>query len=121
MFVRLTTDKARVKTESMGNDGLYAALGNLIRARRKEQKLTQEKLAASIGISRASLANIETGRQKVLVHQIYALADALGAPVGDLLPPPDKSVATADLSVKFSREVSAQQKAQLLSLIKDKQ
>ena len=29
-------------------------------------------------MTRASLANIETGRQGVLLHQVYELADALG-------------------------------------------
>jgi transcriptional regulator with XRE-family HTH domain len=39
--------------------------------------LTQADVAKQIGLTRASLANIESGRQKVLLHQVYRLADAL--------------------------------------------
>ncbi|MBN8648312.1 MAG: helix-turn-helix domain-containing protein [Caulobacterales bacterium] len=49
--------------------------------------MTQEALAAKIGVSRASIANIESGRQKVLVHTLYELAAALQLHgVHDLLP-----------------------------------
>jgi transcriptional regulator with XRE-family HTH domain len=72
----------------MNSDQLYDRLGVLIKSRRKQLSLTQQKLAARLGISRASLANIETGRQKVLVHQLYTFATALGLQPSDLLPPP---------------------------------
>lgn len=39
--------------------------------------MTQEQLAKRVGISRASLANIEAGRQQVLVHHLFALTSAL--------------------------------------------
>ena len=71
----------------MKQDALYAHIGTLIKARRKHTKLTQETLSARIGISRASLANIETGRQTLLVHQLYALATVLELSPADLLPP----------------------------------
>jgi transcriptional regulator with XRE-family HTH domain len=58
----------------------------LIKTRRKHFKLTQEKLASQLFISRASLANIETGRQKILVHQLYGLAAALEMSPADFLP-----------------------------------
>src|SRR2546426_7334893 len=40
-----------------------------------------------LGISRGSLANVETGRQSVLVHQLYKFAAALQLTPSDLLPP----------------------------------
>ena len=51
--------------------------------------MTQEQLAKRVGISRASLANIEAGRQQVLVHHLFALASALDleSPVQLLLSP----------------------------------
>lgn len=48
--------------------------------------LTQAKLADRLGISRGALANIETGRQKILVHQLYRFAAALKMNVHNLLP-----------------------------------
>lgn len=63
----------------------YDALGDLIRRRRKPLGLTQKVLAERLRVSRASIANIETGRQKILVHQLFQLAAALEMAPGDLL------------------------------------
>lgn len=48
--------------------------------------MTQERLAVLIGMSRASLANIETGRQTVLIHHLYRIAEQLQLDITDLLP-----------------------------------
>ena len=39
--------------------------------------MKQIEVAAQIGLTRASLANIEKGRQKIMLHQIYRIAEAL--------------------------------------------
>lgn len=65
---------------------LYRDIGKTVRVRRGNMELKQEVLAARVGISRATLANIETGRQGVLVHQLYELAKQLDLDPGDLLP-----------------------------------
>jgi transcriptional regulator with XRE-family HTH domain len=56
---------------------IYKQVGKNIRRYREGAHQTQAQLAPQIGISRASLANIEAGRQQVLVHYLYAIADAL--------------------------------------------
>ena len=56
----------------------YREVGQAIRRHRKGARRTQAQLAAEIGLSRASLANIEAGRQQVLVHYLYDIAEALG-------------------------------------------
>lgn len=71
----------------MNPDLIYQHIGAIIRERRKPLKLTQDKLAKKLGISRASLANIETGRQRVLVHQLYSLAAELKLDPSDFLLP----------------------------------
>src|SRR6266851_9976979 len=70
----------------MSPDRIYHQMGVAIRVRRKTLSLTQHTLAARLGISRAALANIETGRQKVFVHHLYALAVALQLKPHELLP-----------------------------------
>jgi transcriptional regulator with XRE-family HTH domain len=70
----------------MSPDRIYHQMGVAIRVRRKALSLTQHTLAARLGISRAALANIETGRQKVFVHHLYALAAALDLKPHELLP-----------------------------------
>jgi transcriptional regulator with XRE-family HTH domain len=67
-------------------DEIYATMGRRVRARREDLRLTQADLAAKIGLSRASIANIEGGRQAVLLHQFLALAEALTIPPMDLIP-----------------------------------
>jgi transcriptional regulator with XRE-family HTH domain len=61
----------------MTDKAIYRALGRAVARRRHELVLTQAQVANQIGLSRASLANIESGRQKVLLHQVYLLAAAL--------------------------------------------
>ena len=56
---------------------IYKELGQNIRRYRKKAHRTQDQVAAVIGMSRASLANIEAGRQQVLLHHLFAIADAL--------------------------------------------
>jgi transcriptional regulator with XRE-family HTH domain len=50
------------------------------------QKLADMTTASGYHVSRASLANLETGRRDyVAVDELVALADALGVPPADLL------------------------------------
>src|ERR1700740_1384654 len=71
----------------MNHELIYPLVGTLIRKRRKKLRFTQEALAARLGMSRASVANIEVGRQKVLLHHLYAFAEILDLAPTDLLPP----------------------------------
>lgn len=66
---------------------INVAFGRGVAQRRDELGLTQAELAGLTGLSRASIASIEKGRQNVLLHQVYDLANALRLHrVGDLLP-----------------------------------
>lgn len=71
----------------MNAETLYRHIGATIKRRRKQLGLTQERLAKQMSTSRASLANVETGRQNVLVHQLYGFAENLDLTIEDLLPP----------------------------------
>lgn len=66
---------------------IYAQLGRAMAARRTSLGLTQQDIADRIGVSRASIANVERGRQKVLLHQVYAIARVLALKsITDLVP-----------------------------------
>jgi transcriptional regulator with XRE-family HTH domain len=77
MFARLTVRLIAPMVICMDTERIYKDLGARIRGLRKGLGQTQERLAAQIGMSRASLANIEAGRQQVLVHHLFAVAEAL--------------------------------------------
>jgi transcriptional regulator with XRE-family HTH domain len=72
--------------ERVDREHFYGVVGGRVRSQRRRKHLTQQQLADSVGLSRASIANIEGGRQKVLLHQIYELASALGVEPTALLP-----------------------------------
>ncbi len=61
----------------MADMELYRLLGQNVARLRNDSGRTQAEIAAQIGLTRASLANIETGRQKVLMHHVFRLANAL--------------------------------------------
>jgi transcriptional regulator with XRE-family HTH domain len=106
----------------MDADRIYKNLGRRIRALRKESlRLTQEQLAKRVGISRASLANIEAGRQQVLVHHLFALASALDldSPVQLLLPSSDQArpeAAASDLPLA-GEGLTEKQRREVLNLM----
>ena len=66
--------------------GLYVALGGLVRARRESAGMTQGELARLVGMTRTSISNIESGRQKLQIHTLYDVARALEISPATLLP-----------------------------------
>jgi transcriptional regulator with XRE-family HTH domain len=82
-------------------DVFYVELGKRIRSARAEKKLTQEKLATAVQLTRTSITNIEGGRQPVLAHHLVRLAYALGVAVTDLLPAAGAEVANPHLDERL--------------------
>lgn len=105
----------------MDADQIYKNLGNRIRSLRKSLGWTQDRLAKAVGISRASLANIEAGRQQVLVHHLFAVAEALNleSPAQLLIAPERDSVAGISASeLPLSGEgLTEKQRREVLNLV----
>ena len=73
----------------MGDDDVkrfYEDVGRRVRAAREKAGLTQGQLATRIGLTRSSIANLEAGRQKILLHALYGLSDVLDLDPAVLLP-----------------------------------
>lgn len=85
----------------MQPDALYVEFGRLVREHRLRLKLTQIELARKIGLTRTSVTNIEKGRQKVLLHQVFLIADALGVSAESLVPPAVSSGVAAEIEAKL--------------------
>jgi transcriptional regulator with XRE-family HTH domain len=64
----------------------YEEFGRRVREAREKAGLTQKAVAERLRITRSSVANIEAGRHRILIHQAVDLADALGVSVDELLP-----------------------------------
>jgi len=75
------------------DESIYAVLASRVRLRRAELGMSQQQTAVLSGLTRSSIASIETGRQSVLVHHLYALARALDLSPQELLPPAAKEAA----------------------------
>ncbi len=81
----------KVSSEKYGR--IYKVIGQAIADARKNagRRITQQQLSDRTGgeLSRSAVANIECGRQRFAVHQLYMVARCLGVEPGKLLPPMD--------------------------------
>lgn len=65
---------------------LSLKIDQLIRAKRVEKKLTQEKLSLQCGIDRSYMGRIERGEVNITVEKLYEIAMELEVEVQELLP-----------------------------------
>lgn len=94
----------------MAGEALYKAFGSAVSTRRKALGLTQAELAGKVKMSRASIANIESGRQNILLHHVYALAAALDfTKVAELLPPMPQKPLGEELKMTLSNQALSKQ------------
>jgi transcriptional regulator with XRE-family HTH domain len=102
----------------MDHKQFYLKTGALIREQRKLHKYTQENLAKQLSISRAAVANIEAGRQQILVHQLYAIAKALEIDLTTLVPTIASEVVVQLVDhVQLPADLTKAQREQILKLI----
>lgn len=67
-------------------EAFYRSLGARIREIRGV-KLSQEQLAKAAKLSRTSIVNIECGKQKLLVYNLFQISKALGIQPSELIGP----------------------------------
>jgi transcriptional regulator with XRE-family HTH domain len=79
------------------SDGLYRQIGRRIREARENghPRLSQDRLAKRLGISRASVVNIEAGRQHAPLHLLWRIAEILGTDLTLLIPRRDELLSPA--------------------------
>lgn len=83
---------------------LYRVVGQKIKAIRTSSGISQETLASRLGfISRISIANIETGKQKVQLHTLVEIADILKVPLDVIVPTTDNI--KQDLDPKLAKSL----------------
>lgn len=67
-------------------DRLNSLFGSKLSRLRRSRGLSQSELGKRLGLSRTTIANLERGVQNVQLHQVFALARALDADPGNLIP-----------------------------------
>lgn len=102
---------------------IYPEFGKRLLAFRKG-KFTQQQLAAElekrgVTLKRASIANIEKGRQRIMLHAVYDIAEVLGVEISDLLPEikdvrgNDKKKKKESVEVEWAKSLTRQAKTEL--------
>ena len=83
-------------------EGIYPLIGRRIQQRRAERQFTQEQLGSRLDppVTRASIANIESGKQRLLVHTLLQLARLLEVSVEHLLPGPPVARASEQRAIE---------------------
>lgn len=95
-------------------DEIYKQIGELVRVKRELYALTQDELATRVGLTRTSITNIEKGRQRVQVHTLYAIADALRSSPFEFLPVP-KSL--PEIDVHLPKELNPKEQVWVRSVL----
>ena len=80
--------------DSWSKEMFAAAICRLLRDSRRRQKLTQAQVAARTGglISKAALANYETGHRSLRVDVLWVIAKALGENIGNLVASAERGI-----------------------------
>lgn len=89
--------------QDVGVRRFYEEVGRRLRQARTDADLTQQQLADKVGVSRASVANIEAGRQPFLLHVLNGFAAALEVKPCTLLP--DEGARAAELDLPVEKEL----------------
>ena len=86
-------------------------LGQKIKSNRRQQRLTQASLSKSLGVSRASIANIERGLQRVSIFLLARIAQKLQQPVHSFIP----QLAEAQKMLEHKLQVTLPETTQLVA------
>lgn len=64
----------------------YEKLGENIKEARRRQNMNQEELGEKLGLSRVSVVNIETGKQRLPIHVLGDITGILKVKMSELVP-----------------------------------
>lgn len=98
---------------------VYEEIGKRILELRRQRprKLSQQALADAVGISRASVVNVERGRHRVQIHVLYEIARVLGVEPRDLLPPLTSSLGASELPPFITKQLGPRERSAVERLV----
>lgn len=106
---------------------IYRDIGIRLSKCRKAKRISQEKLAKLVGLTRTSIIHIEKGRQKAPLDKLYHIAEILEEDIFDILPrmerftkrPNDHLVSQVDLVSR--KRIKDDELGQILNAIKQEE
>src|SRR6266571_3534553 len=108
--------------ERDGADALYREIGEAVRTLRMRRlpKMGQQALASAVGVSRASIANIERGHHRVQLHVLYDIATTLEVEPHELMPHPERQGHDTQLPEDVTKELNPRERAAVHRLIRSR-
>jgi transcriptional regulator with XRE-family HTH domain len=86
-------------------DVFYRALGKAIKSARVQGNIKQEVLSKQLGfISRISVVNIESGKQKIQLHNLLEISNILNISLNELVPQIED--VKKDINPKFAKKIA---------------
>jgi transcriptional regulator with XRE-family HTH domain len=73
-------------------DIFYRSIGRLVQTERINRGISQEILANQLGLTRASVINLEKGRHKPSIYQLMIIAEILQIDYNRLIPVLDEGI-----------------------------
>lgn len=85
---RLTTERRPNKNGRPPSyvEPMYISVGAVMTEMRERLGVTQHQLGVALGCTRANVANMESGKCRIMLHHVPVIAAQLRIPVTDLLP-----------------------------------
>lgn len=100
----------------------YKEIGRRIQTRRDRLGMTQEALGAKLDppVTRASVANIEAGKQRILAHTLPQLAIGLDMNLSELIPSetPKQVASTRHVEAELAKKLGRSRGKKLTAKIK---
>lgn len=97
-------------------DFIYVLIGKKIKEKRLDAVKSQAELAEAINVSRASLANYESGNTAIYISDLYLIAEQLGKDIYDFLPSIDE-IRSATLPEKLLGELDDKKKQEIMDFL----
>ncbi len=100
-------------------DAFYREVGERIGAARRADKKTQDQLARQVSLQRTSIANIERGKQRLLLHTFFDICDALRRPPESMLPASVTTTTEASASDELLDELTPDEREWIRTMTSD--
>ena len=76
---------------------LQRIFGSRLREVRKREKKGQKELGTALRLTRTSISNIERGKQRIYLDQVFEAARYLRVSIAELMPPLDEVLPVAEI------------------------
>jgi transcriptional regulator with XRE-family HTH domain len=104
----------KAKPEASTPDPVDVHVGKLIRARRRALRISQDELAAKIGLTFQQVQKYERGANRVSASKLFAIAQELGVPVASFFADLEESGADPSVLSEFGDFLTLHRSAELV-------